>query len=243
MVETATLTGYTVSSSTCASLASTPTLQGHNSPDNKHTRWTLRPLSHFVFPEQPTVLPFLPPNYMPFARPDSSAGKESACSAGDLGSSPGLGRALEKGKATHSRILAWRTPWTIQSYSSYFLLFLLYTLLGTFHPLSQLQKSCPYWWYTNPCLQFKSLHWAPDLDILQESQFQHTHNGIVSFSLCSYYGNKSIHPSCPRQGRFSLAHVHKYTHPSHLQAYLASAVGLLLCLLVSYQCRLWSPVT
>ena len=28
--------------------------------------------------------------------------------------------ALEKGKATHSRILAWRTPWTIQSYSSYF---------------------------------------------------------------------------------------------------------------------------
>ena len=124
MVETATLTGYTVSSSTCANLDSTPTLQGHNSPDNKHTRWTLRPLSHFVFPEQPTVLPFLPPNYMPFARPlesfpDSSAGKESACNAGDLGSIPGLGRALEKGKATHSRILAWRTPWTIQSYSSY----------------------------------------------------------------------------------------------------------------------------
>ena len=34
-------------------------------------------------------------------------GKESACSAGDLGSIPGLGR-LEKGMATHSSTLAWR---------------------------------------------------------------------------------------------------------------------------------------
>ena len=34
--------------------------------------------------------------------------KESACNAGDLGSIPGL----EKGKATHSSILAWRIPWT-----------------------------------------------------------------------------------------------------------------------------------
>ena len=43
--------------------------------------------------------------------PDGSNGKESACSAGDLGSIPGLGRSLEKGKATHSGILAWRIPW------------------------------------------------------------------------------------------------------------------------------------
>ena len=83
---------------------------------------------------------------------DSSDGKESACSAGDLGSIPGSGRSsgegigyslqyswaslvaqlvknlpamretwvrslvwedpLEKGKATHSSILAWRIPWT-----------------------------------------------------------------------------------------------------------------------------------
>ena len=33
---------------------------------------------------------------------------------GDLGLIPGLGRpALEKGKATHSSILAWRIPWTM----------------------------------------------------------------------------------------------------------------------------------
>ena len=86
--------------------------------------------------------------------PGSSAGKESACSAGDPGSIPGSGRSpgerigyplqcsfgfpqpkelvknspairetwvqslgwedpLEKGKATHSIILAWKIPWTL----------------------------------------------------------------------------------------------------------------------------------
>ena len=38
--------------------------------------------------------------------PCGSAGKESAHNAGDLGLIPGLGRSLEKGKATHSSILA-----------------------------------------------------------------------------------------------------------------------------------------
>ena len=85
--------------------------------------------------------------------PDNSVGKESACSAGDCGSIPGLESStgegigyplqyswaslvtqlvmnpfamwetwilslgwedpLEKGKATHSSILAWRSPWTV----------------------------------------------------------------------------------------------------------------------------------
>ena len=85
--------------------------------------------------------------------PGGSAGKGSACNAGDLGSIPGLGRSpregkgyplqypqaslvsqlvknlptmretldqslgwedpLEKGKATHSSVLAWRIPWTV----------------------------------------------------------------------------------------------------------------------------------
>ena len=85
--------------------------------------------------------------------PGSSAGKESACNAGDLGSIPGSGRSpgkgvryllqsswaslvaqlvknppamretwvlslacedpLEKGKAAHSSVLAWRIPWII----------------------------------------------------------------------------------------------------------------------------------
>ena len=38
--------------------------------------------------------------------PGGSAGKELACSAGDLG----LEDSLEKGKVTHSSILAWRIP-------------------------------------------------------------------------------------------------------------------------------------
>ena len=38
--------------------------------------------------------------------------KESACNAGNLGLIPGLEDPLEKGKATHSSVLAWRVPWT-----------------------------------------------------------------------------------------------------------------------------------
>ena len=47
--------------------------------------------------------------------PCGSVGKESACNVGDLGLIPGLGRSLEKGKATHSSIVAWRIPWTVES--------------------------------------------------------------------------------------------------------------------------------
>ena len=39
--------------------------------------------------------------------PDGSAGKESACSMGDLGWED----PLEKGMATHFSILAWNIPW------------------------------------------------------------------------------------------------------------------------------------
>ena len=46
------------------------------------------------------------------AFPGNSAGKESACNAGDWGSIPGLGKSLEKGMTTHCSILAWRIPWT-----------------------------------------------------------------------------------------------------------------------------------
>ena len=47
--------------------------------------------------------------------PGGSADKEPASNVGDLCSVPGLGRSLEKEKAAHSSILAWRIPWTIQS--------------------------------------------------------------------------------------------------------------------------------
>ena len=40
----------------------------------------------------------------------SSAGKQSSCSAEDLGLIPGLEDPLEEGMATHSSILAWRIP-------------------------------------------------------------------------------------------------------------------------------------
>ena len=41
--------------------------------------------------------------------PDGSAGKESACNAGDLGWED----HLEEGRAIHSSVLAWRIPWTV----------------------------------------------------------------------------------------------------------------------------------
>ena len=40
--------------------------------------------------------------------PGGSVSKESACSAGDLGSVPGLGRSLGGGHGTYSSILTWR---------------------------------------------------------------------------------------------------------------------------------------
>ena len=41
-----------------------------------------------------------------------SDSKESACSAGDPGLIPGLGRFPGEGDATHSSILVWEIPWT-----------------------------------------------------------------------------------------------------------------------------------
>ena len=98
-------------------------------------------------------------NYLVLGFPGSSAGKESACNAGDPSSIPESGRSagewlgyplqyswaslvaqlvknppavwetwvqslvwedpLEKGTATHSSILAWKIPWTIQSMGSH----------------------------------------------------------------------------------------------------------------------------
>ena len=44
--------------------------------------------------------------------PDGSAGKESACNAGELVRSLGWEDPLEKEMATRSGILAWQIPWT-----------------------------------------------------------------------------------------------------------------------------------
>ena len=44
--------------------------------------------------------------------PGSSESKESACSVGDMGSIPGLGRSPGEGNGKHSNFLAWRIPCT-----------------------------------------------------------------------------------------------------------------------------------
>ena len=45
--------------------------------------------------------------------PGGSGGKESACNAGGLVLSLGREDPPEKGKATHSSVLAWRVPGTV----------------------------------------------------------------------------------------------------------------------------------
>ena len=46
----------------------------------------------------------------------SSDGKESACSVGNLGLIPGMGRPPgDRSMATHSNVLAWRIPQTEES--------------------------------------------------------------------------------------------------------------------------------
>jgi len=50
--------------------------------------------------------------FLPNGLPGGSHGKESACNAGDLVQSLGWEDPLEKGMTTHSRVPAWRIPWT-----------------------------------------------------------------------------------------------------------------------------------
>ena len=67
--------------------------------------FTPRPPSFLSFPIH-ILFRFWLPIYI-----GGSDRKESACSAGDLDSIPGLESPV-KGMATHSSILAWRIPWT-----------------------------------------------------------------------------------------------------------------------------------
>ena len=68
-------------------------------------------LAGFLGQEDPLERDRLPtPVFLGF--PDGSVSKESACNAGGLGLIPGLGRSLEKGKATHTSTFVWRISWT-----------------------------------------------------------------------------------------------------------------------------------
>ena len=102
--------------------------------------------------------------------PGGSAGKESACNSGDLGSIPGLGRCPGGGKATHSSILAWRIPWTVQSMRSQRVGHDWATFTFTFHlwgnyfsrdALFRIEVSG---WYAKALFQswslFSSVHWV-----------------------------------------------------------------------------------
>ena len=69
--------------------------------------------------------------------PDGSAGKDSACNAGDLVRSLGWEDPLEKGRAPHSRILARRIPGTVYSMGSQSR-----TRLSDLHSFSPSETTC-----------------------------------------------------------------------------------------------------
>ena len=50
--------------------------------------------------------------YLSGGFPGASDGKEFVCNAGDLGSTPGLGRSRGEGNGTYSSTLAGEIPWT-----------------------------------------------------------------------------------------------------------------------------------
>ena len=50
--------------------------------------------------------------------PGGSAGKKSACNAGDLDSIPGLGRSPGEGKGYPLQCSGLKNPWTVQSMGS-----------------------------------------------------------------------------------------------------------------------------
>jgi len=51
---------------------------------------------------------------LPLGFPGGSVVKNLPASVGDVGSIPGWGRSPEKEMATHSSILAWEIPWTVE---------------------------------------------------------------------------------------------------------------------------------
>ena len=53
-----------------------------------------------------------PPTPVFFGFPGGSAGKESACNVGDLGSIPGLGRSPGEENGNPLQCFAWKIPWT-----------------------------------------------------------------------------------------------------------------------------------
>ena len=81
--------------------------------------------------------------------------KETVCNAGDPGSIPGSEDHLEKGTATYSNILAWRSPWTeepgrLQSIGLQRVWHDWAANTLTFHPLIHDKKGIsPLWYFRN----------------------------------------------------------------------------------------------
>ena len=66
-----------------------------------------------VLPPCTTLHSYLLSHFLTLGFPCGSAGKESACNVGDLGSISGLGRSLGEGKGYSLQYSGQRIPWTV----------------------------------------------------------------------------------------------------------------------------------
>ena len=109
--------------------------------------------------------------------PGGSDGKESACNTGgarDWASIPGLGRSPGEGMASHSSILAWRSPWTeepggLQSMGSQRVRHNWATIISfTFIPFVPL-GSMAYWFFSWPKCFFLTKNLNTQVHLCQSS--------------------------------------------------------------------------
>ena len=76
-------------------------METRKSLDLSSISWRTRKAGDIILPESKD-----------WGLPKGLSGKESACSAGDPGSIPGLERSPGQGNCNPVHILAWRIPWT-----------------------------------------------------------------------------------------------------------------------------------
>ena len=100
-----------------------------------------------------------------------SAGKDSTCNEGDVGSIPGWKDPLERGKATNSSILAWRIQCVIHE------------IVKSRTQLSEFHFASPrYFWFLLPRGVATSVLWVEDKDAVHHPKMQRPASRIQKLS-------------------------------------------------------------
>ena len=102
--------------------------------------------------------------------PGGPAGKEATCNVGDLDSIPGWEDPLEKEKATHSNILAWRIPTWLSDFQRTMLCTPDQFIMGIpDQPVTRTGKGAYSWVTKNPSAEFHSQRWISGMSHQQST--------------------------------------------------------------------------